>query len=316
MIPRRVWLAAAVAAVGIGAVTLVASVLNAGDGGRGLPNGKPISATATIEPTTPLFADQITARIDVAVDRKRADPGKLHVKASFVPFERVAHKTTRRDAGRITFIRETWTLRCLVRRCAQVQPTFAAGIAGAKGSGRRATTPPPAQISYDGGGVEPLQLEWPTVEWLTRINRTEESSPNYFYHVDLAPPTASYAISPGRLLGVLSAALLVLLAVPASLVLRRILERRRAHAPESKDELPPLERALRLLEWANDRPVGDDRRRALELVAVELVRSGRPDLGAKARELAWQPPSPASEEAGRLGARVRTTMGGNGASPE
>jgi hypothetical protein len=316
MIPRRAWLVAALTVLAIGVVTLVASVLSAGHGGRGLPNGKPISATATIEPTTPLFADEITARIDVAVDRSRADPRKVHVKASFVPFERVAHETATRNAGRITFIREIWTLRCLVRRCAQVQPTFAAGIAGAKGSGRRATTIPPAQIAYDGGGVQPLQLEWPTVEWLTRINRTEESSPSYFYHVDLTPPAVSYAISPEHLLVGLAAALLVLLGVPGAIVGRRVLERRRAKAPEPKHELPPLERALRLLEWANDRPDDDVRRRALELVAVELVRNGQHDLGATARELAWQPPSPARDDAGRLGARVRTTMGGNGASPE
>jgi hypothetical protein len=315
MIPRRAWLAAAVAAGGIAGVVLVLAVLDAGDGGRALPNGKAISATATIDPTTPLFADEIRARIDVAVDRTRADPGKVRVKASFVPFERVAHDTVRHDVGRITFIRETWTLRCLVRRCAQVQPTFAAGIAGAKGSGRRATTPPPALISYDGGGVEQLQVEWPTVEWLTRINRTEEASPSYFYHVDLTPPAASYAISPGHLLAALFLALLVLLAVPVAIVVRRVLVRRRAHAPDSKDELPPLERALRLLEWANERPDGDDRRRALELVAVELGRRGRHDLGAGARELAWQSPSPGRDEAERLGVRVRTTMGGNGASP-
>jgi len=92
----------------------------------------------------------------------------------------------------------------------------------------------------------------------------------------------------GHLLIWLAVALLVLLAIPAAIVRRRLGERRRARAPAPKPQLPPLERALQLLEWANSRREGSDRRRALELVAVELSRGGRSDLSTEARALAWQ----------------------------
>jgi hypothetical protein len=316
VIPRSAWIAAGLAAVVLGIVTLAAGILSAGEGGRGLPNGKAITATARIDRTTPLFGDEITAWIDIAVDRERADPGRVHVRAAFSPLEPVSQRTRRRDAGRISFVRKTWTLRCLVRRCAQVQPSFAAGLAGAKGTGRRATPLPPARIVYTGRGVHGLTVAWPTVEWLSRINRTEEASGTSFYHVDLVPPDVSYAVSPTHLLVWLTLALVILLAVPIGIVWRRLVERRRARAPVPEPEVPPIERALRLLEWANEQPGGTERRRALELVAVELRRTGRHDLSSEARALAWRPPSPPATEAGELGERVRSFVGGNGASPD
>jgi hypothetical protein len=313
---RRALIAAGAAVVVAGIVVLALTILGAGEDGRGLPNGRAITATARIDPTTPMFGDAITARIDVAVDRHRADPENVHIRTPFSPLEPVAHETKRWNVGRVTYIRKTWTLRCLSRLCAQKEPSFAAGLAGAKGSGRRATALQPAQIVYLGTSHRTLSLDWPTVEWLSRINRTEEASGSFFYHVDLVPPPVSYAISPGRLLVFGTLALLVLVAIPVVIVWRRIVERRRARAPAPEPELPPLERALQLLEWAASDSDEVARRRALELVAVELRRDGRDDLSGEARALAWQPPAPPADDAGALGARVRSTIGGNGASPE
>jgi hypothetical protein len=312
---RRAWIAAGAAVVVAAVVILALSILEAGEDGRGLPNGHAITATARIDPTTPLFGDDINARIDVAVDRHRADPDKVHVRTPFSPLEPVAHHTQRWDVGRLTYIRKTWTLRCLSSLCAQKEPTFAAGLAGAKGSGRRATPLPPVQIVYLGSPRRTLELHWPTVEWLSRINRTEEASGTFFYHVDLVPPSVSYAISPGHLLVLLTLALVVLVTIPLAIVRRRIVEQRRARAPEPEPELPPLERALQLLEWAASNSDDVARRRALELVAVELRRDGQEELSGEARALAWQPPAPPADDAGALGARVRSTIGGNGASP-
>jgi hypothetical protein len=309
-------IATAAAVVVAGVVVLALSILGAGEDGRGLPNGRAITATARIDPTTPMFGDEVTARIDVAVDRHRADPDKVRVRTPFSPLEAVSHRTERWDVGRITYIRKTWTLRCLSRLCAQKQPTFAAGLGGAKGTYRRATALPPAQVVYLGTPQRKLNLDWPTVEWLSRINQTEEASGAFFYHVDLVPPPVSYAISPGRLLLLLALALVVLVAIPVAIVWRRIVERRRARLPEPEPELPPLERALELLRWATTQSDGVARRRALELVAVELRRDGRDELSGEARAMAWQPPAPPADDAEALGARVRSTIGGNGAAPE
>ena len=315
MTRRPAWIAAGAFVVVAAVVILALSILGAGEDGRGLPNGRAITATARIDPTTPLFGDEITARIDVVVDRHRADPDRVHVRTPFSPLEPVAHQTQRWDVGRLTYIRKTWTLRCLSSLCAQKEPTFAAGLAGAKGSGRRATAIPPAQIVYLGSPRRTLELDWPTVEWLSRINRTEEASGTFFYHVDLVPPSVSYAVSPGHLLALLTLALVVLATIPLAIVWRRIVERRRARIPEPEPELPPLEHALQLLEWAASNSDDVARRRALELVAVELRRDGREELSGEARALAWRPPAPPADDAGALGARVRSTIGGNGASP-
>jgi hypothetical protein len=311
---RRGLIAAGGAVVVAAVVALVFAVLTAGGGGRGLPGGRPISATAWIEPTTPMFGDDITARIDVAVDRDRANLDDVRIGTPFSPLEPVTRRTRRWDAGRIGYIRTTWTLRCLSRLCAQKEPTFAAGLGGQKGTYRRATPLPPAKVVYVGRPARTLTLYWPTVEWLSRINQTEEASGSYFFHVNLVPPDVSYAVSPGRLLVYLALALLVLIAIPVAIVWRRIVERRRARELVPEPEVPPLERALRLLEFANADGDSAGRRRALELVAVELRRTGREDLSSEARALAWQRPAPPADDAGELGTRVRSTFE-NGASP-
>jgi hypothetical protein len=313
---RRALVAAGVAAIVAGVVTLAVSILGTGGGGSQLPNGVPLAVTASISPTVVFFADPITARIDIAVDRKKVDPDRVRIATDFRPFDRLAQTKTRRDAGRTTYIRELYRLRCLSRDCVQLLPSVAAAAGVAKPSGRRGTQFPPARVYVKGSSsVHPLLLQWPTVESVTRVNQAESQLETFFYHASLAPPDASYALSPTALLWVLLLAVLLLLAVPTALVARRVRAYRRARLPTLKPELPPLERALRLLEWANRQSDGEDRRRALELVAVELLRGGLGDLGERARELAWSPPSPPADEAGELGTRVRAVTGGDGATP-
>jgi hypothetical protein len=316
---RAVIGAAALAGAGVvtGLVLLALAVAHGGSGGSPLPNGAPVAVQGTIAPNVAFFGDAIQARLDVAVDRRKVDPDRVRIATDFRPFERLATHRTRRDAGRITYIRQTYTLRCLARQCLQVLPTVAAAAGGAQASGRRATLFRPGRVYVTGRStVSPLLIQWPSVETLTRVNQSESRLQTFFYHATLMPPDPTYALAPRTLLGLLVLGVLVALAIPVALVLRRLEERRRERLPKPKPELPPLERALRLLEWANRQSDGEDRRRALELVAVELLRGGEPALGAAARELAWSPSSPRADEAGRLGARVRSVAGGNGAAPD
>ena len=198
----------------------------------------------------------------------------------------------------------------------QLLPSIAAAAGGTKPSGRRATQFRPARVFVAGrSNVQPTLVQWPTVESVTRVNQAESQLQTFFYHADLTPPARSYALSPTGLLWLLLLVVLALIAVPVTLVVRRVRAYRRAHAPAPREELAPLERALRLLEWANRQPDGEDRRRALELVALELGRGGRHDLGEEARELAWSEPPPPPEQAGELGTRARTATGGDGATP-
>ena len=315
MIPRPAIVAAVVAAIAMGIGTLAGAILGTGGGGSALPNGAPLAVTAAVNPTVVQFGDPLTARIDIAVDTHKVDPDRVRIATDFRPFDRLGYHMTRRDAGRITFIRETYRLRCLSRDCVQILPAVAAAAGGAKPSGRRATQFRPALIYVKGRPtVQPTLLQWQTVESVTRVNQTESQLQTFFYHADLTPPARSYALSPGGLLWLLLLVLIALLVVPITLVVRRVREYRRARGPAPKEELSPLERALRLLEWANRQPDGEDRRRALELVALELLRGGRDELGGEARELAWSPPTPPAERAGELGTRARGSTGGDGAN--
>ena len=314
--PRRLVAAGLAAAVAL-AVVLGMRAAEGGGGAPGLPNGEPLAATGTIQPTVVLFGDPITARLDIAVDRRKLDPDQVRISTDFRPFERLVAQRTRRDAGRIAYIHETYALRCLALPCVPLLARVAADAGGAaKAPQRRATALRPARVFAQGhADVRPLIVEWPTVETVTRLNQSELELSTFYYHSTVTPPDPSYAVSPGALLGLLALALGAAIAVPAVLVLRRLVARRRAKRPEPRQELPPLEQALRLLEWANRQADGEDRRRALELVAVELLRGGRSDLGARARELAWSQAPPRAQEAERLEAHVRSTVGGNGATP-
>jgi hypothetical protein len=315
VIPRRAVIAAVVAAVVIGVITLAAGILSTGGGGSALPNGAPLASTVSMDPSVVQFGDPLTARIDIAVDTKNVDPDRVRIATDFRPFDRLSQHRTRRDAGRITYIRETYRLRCLSADCVQALPSVASAAGGAKPSGRRATQVRPARIYVQGrSSVQPTLLQWPTIESVTRVNQSEAQLQTFFYHADLKPPALSYALPTGGLLWLLLLVFLALFAVPVTLVVGRIRAYRRARGPAPGEELPPLERALRLLEWANRQPAGENRRRALELVALELLRGGRHDLGDEARELAWSPPPPPPEEAGKLGTRVRSATGGDGAN--
>ena len=316
VIRRREIVIAVVAVVVMGLITLGAAILSTGGGGSALPGGVPVAVTASINPTVVYFGDPLTARIDIAVDTHKVDPGRVRIATDFRPFDRLGQHKLRRDAGRITYIRETYRLRCLSRDCVQLLPSIAAAAGGAKPSGRRPTQFAPARVSVQGrSSVQPTLLQWPTVESVTRVNQAESQLQTFFYHADLTPPARSYTLSPTGLLWLLLLLLLVFAAVPVTFAVRRIRAYRRARGPAPREELSPLERALRLLEWANRQTAGENRRRALELVALELLRGGRGELGDEARALAWSPPPPPPEEAGELGTRVRTATGSDGANP-
>ena len=160
MTRRRAVIAAAVAAVVTGVVTLAVAILSTGGGGSALPNDEPLAATASVDPTVVFFGDETTARIDIAVDRDKLDPDRVRIATDFRPFDRLGQHKARRDAGRITYIRETYLLRCLSRECVQALPPVAAAAGGAKPSGRRATQFRPARIDLRGrSSVQPLLLQ-------------------------------------------------------------------------------------------------------------------------------------------------------------
>ena len=262
------------------------------------------------QPRVHLFAEPIVARVDVIVDGDRYDPDRIKVVPSFDPYEEHGDPVIeRRDAGRYTHLSYEYTLRCLVYDCLQEvgggPPQIQAGglppppSAQGGGFGERNTTRfDAARVVYDDPdeGEQTVQnVQWPEVQSVSRLPYTDVSSGGvggigFFFNADVTPlPEATYRISPNLLGASLLLGALALLAFPALLVVRT-LRREEEVVVVEEPPLPPLERALALVEWARFRPE-PERREALEALAVELDVEESP-LARDARRLAWSPPAP------------------------
>ena len=249
------------------------------DGEPLLRTGRTLDASTDVRPRTALFADTITARLLVAVDRRRLDPDDVPVQTVFAPFETVGEvKRERRDIGHETQLAYTYTLRCDDFLCLPR-------------GGRLPFRFPPARVG-------PLRVQWPGIEVATRINESEFNA--FRYRAVLTPlPEPTYRIAPATIAALTFGGAAVLLGV-AGLIGFRAARRAWAKRPPELD-LPPVERAIAMVRWTRD---GEDRRRALELLAEALDDEARGDFARAARKLAWSDEPPAAAEAEELMRRV------------
>jgi hypothetical protein len=299
-------------------VTLAFVAAGCGGGGEGTapPPGRFVATSRTLTPNVHLFAEPVVARLDVVVDRRRIDPDRVRIRARFLPYELIGSvDRAREDFARFTRLRYEYRLRCLDLDCI---PTQHATDLGAQESGRperKAFRFQPARVLYDDPeSGKPRQLRrvwWPPLESTSRINESDlfrpEFSPQFQsqWRSTLAPlPEPTYRVAPPLLAAAFIAGALALLALPAALVVRRI-RSRRPPPPEPEPELPPLERALLLVEWTRGREDGEDRRKALELLAFELDALGRGDQARAARRLAWSLASPSPQAADEIVGEVK-----------
>jgi hypothetical protein len=280
-----------------------------------LPAGRAIDSSRSLTPTTHFFGDIVTARVEVRIDRTLLDPAKLRVETQFKPYELVGAMTLdRRDLGRYTRLRYEYSLRCLTVGCIPEQLQTELGEQeGARGE-RRTFRFPPAQIRYDDpSGEFPSVLRgvsWPPVTSVSRLNEAQSEAEFPFRATPEALPALSYVAAPALVAGGLLLAGVALLAWPVRLGLRAWRGRRPLVVEEEEaPSLTPLERVLLLVEWARERPDGDDRRRSLEVLADELERSGAATLSGQASELAWSREAPSPEAVAGLLERVREEDG-------
>jgi hypothetical protein len=305
--------------------TLVGLALVAGCGGSDNPR-KPLIApdrTAVVRgeltPNVHLFGEPILARIDVVLDREKADPDAIEVSTDFKPYETVGEtQITREDIGKYTQLRYETALRCLNEDCI---PRTASGeitvsqlpglppfLPGQQRDEKRKYEFPPAVVTLaaaaEGEDATTLgRVVWPPLRSLSRINWEDSSVVGQGFPFVTSPtplPEAEYRISPTVLGIALLAGAVALLALPAWLLWDRR-RRRAASAKDDKPALSPLERALALVEWASHRPSAEERREALEVLAVELDDAD----AAKARERGWSPPAPEPEEMAELVTSIR-----------
>jgi hypothetical protein len=287
---RAVFVAVVLAA---GAVAAALALLLLGDGGAGSlpgPGSEAVTAETAIDPQAHLFGDEVSARVDALVDTALLDPAAVRLEADFDPYEPVGPVVVeRRDLGELTRLRFTVQLRCLGSDCV---PELA----------RRPFALRPGALVAEGRRVATLQ--WPELEVTSRVAQSALTDGAAIIQVNWRAnmtelPAATYRVTP-RVAAAALAGTGGMLAAGAMLLLVAALRRPRREGPP----LPPLERALVLLEAARRSGDAEEQRRALDLVAAELLRGGEEELAGEASTLAWSRPRPEPGETELIHERV------------
>lgn len=230
--------------------------------------GAPLAVHTSFDHSIVGFGDPVTARVDVEVDRSSVDARTLHVTTDLAPLTLLSPaQTTRTVSGRLETISIVQRAACLTAPC--LASTLALHPVRVSASNHSASAPWKLQLR---GRVRAKDLA--------------TASPHFV--ADVAPPPPSYRIAPGTAALLLDVVAALAAAGAAGLLAWQVLAvGRRRLREETGDE---LERALRLVREAEDRPV-PDRRRALALLA-RLLRGREDTLGGEASRLAWSEPAP------------------------
>lgn len=293
----------------LAALLVLAAGCAGSDHAADLPLGRQVSAKATFIPSVHLFAEPVVARLEVVVDRDHLDPARVRPQTRFLPYDVKESVREREDRGRFALLRYEYTLRCLRIACIPEVLPSAAGEAESGRGERRAFNLEPAQVLYDepAGKTRILMpVRWPELVSVSRIKASDVPAFGFVFKTNVTPlPEPDYRVSPTLLGAGLLVGSLALLALPAGLLVAWLRRRRPPPAVVAEPELPPLERALRLVEWARERADGAERRQALEVLAAKLDAAGSSELAESARGLAWSPASPSPEAADRLVEVVR-----------
>lgn len=271
--------------------------------------GRGIVADALVEPQGALFGDTLVVRVEALVDRRRVDPDTVTARAAFAPYSTRRGPLVRQDLGDVTRVTQTLRLRCLVRSC--LTP-------GVDEGGRKTVSLPPVELRFDRSDRSKgsLVLALPAVDVASRLTETDFALIDDFrvvpWHATAALDPIDYAVSPTTLVVLLLAGATLLLALAVWLLLRYGVRRREPipalPPPEPTVELSPLERALAALEGARSQGSVAHERRALELLAAELGRSGAGELAVTATGLAWSAAGPIPATTGTLADEVRDVI--------
>jgi hypothetical protein len=250
-----------------------------------------IAVRADVTPHEFLFGDQLTAQVDVLLDRAFVRPESVQVAENFTPFRvRGEPRRERRDLGETTHLRFTYDLECLRGGpCLPEEEGRTFELPEVRVSyvvteiGDRTTTRVP--IAPLGGGSRLLSAN--LNEPAFRSDPRQVPAPTYRVSPTLLAVTA---LGLAGLL-VLAALFLIVPLLPIGFVQRRLAERRARRRTD-------LERALAHLRGTE--PDSVEVRPALERVASELRRAENDDLAGETRRLAWSEPPPAEEQIGPL----------------
>ena len=288
----------ALAAVLAAGVAIAAGVSALGSEAEQPPAAQPVELEATVGPTTHLFADELTGRVVVRVDRRAVDPDSVQVRATFRPYGVIEPpRVTRTETGDVVTTEYRYRVYCLRADC---RP---------KGTERRRFTLAPVQVLLrtTDGRTRGTSLPLPAVEVATRLTPADVLRPELDVG-DEPLPAVSYRVEPDRLaLGL--AGLALLLALVGVVLLAREARRAVLLARERRRRPPTrLERALGLVRRAERDGSERERRLALDALAGALdQRDGT--LASATRNAAWASGEPAAPELRRLADAAERTAG-------
>jgi hypothetical protein len=274
---------------------------------------EPVAGRGVLLPQIVLFGDTIRARVDVILDRTRADPASLRIATAFAPWEIVGEPTrSQRSSGATTYVATTYTLRCHAPSCVPSGQSAPLEFSAARVSYAQPDRP-------DARGS--IQVSWPVLTVYSRFatagfegGRPGGAPTGTPWRAEtFSMPAVTHRVSPGVLVVVAGGLGLLFALAGVGLVYLAWPRREPALPPEPEPEpvplLTPLEQALLLLEDAAREDGAEDRRRSLELVAEVLEEhDDARDLALSAKVLAWSERDPAVEDTSGLASRVRTKL--------
>jgi hypothetical protein len=243
----------------------------------------PLRVTASIEPTSVRYGDQVTATVEVNA-QGTIDPSDVRVSPSFIPYVATSGPTVRRlGQGAVSY---TYTLLCVTEGCLPTR-------------GQRLLRLEPVIVTV-GEGRSTLRASgaWPTIRIVSRLTRADVSGPVRFRSA-AAPPSPLYRVTPGALAVVLGLGAAICALTGIAILARELA---RLWRRPGVTHLSRLDLAIAYLRDSTRRS-GADRRRALSLLA-ETTDELEPDLAETAAEAAWSRPSPSVVGATELADRA------------
>ena len=151
-------------------------------------SSQPVELTATVGPTTHLFADELTGRVVVRVDRRVVDPNSVRVDATFRPYGVIEPpRVTTTTAGDLVTREYRYRVFCLRADC---RP---------KGTERRRVVLAPVRVVLrrTDGGIRGTSLPLPPVEVATRLTPQDRLRPALDVG-DEPLPAVTYRAEPDR----------------------------------------------------------------------------------------------------------------------
>jgi hypothetical protein len=273
------WVAAWVALCLSGLAIAAAIVLPAAFRSGTRPKGQ---LQASLTPRTHLFGQTVTAVLEL--------PAGSTVKSSFTPYRVVRRETLREH----TTVQYRFTLQCLRPACA-----------GAPGVEHDIALPP-IHVSLPGG--KSLDGYWPPLREASRLgpNDLYRPQPRGTFMLPERRP-ANRALGIGLAMG----AGLALVAAGLLGVLWLAPRRFFFHLPE-RNGRPPLSELQYALVVTGLAAGGgsNDRRAALESLAVALDQEGQGELASQARSVAWSPREPRGDAVRQLAAAAQQLVKG------